>query len=93
VVEQLWDALATICREGVKILLVEQDVNLTLSIADGGYVMETGHIVRSGSASKLRTIRKSDAPISGFGTSRKNRRLFDGTSGRETCSVKSPGTG
>lgn len=47
------DALATIRREGVTILLVEQDVNLALSIADRGYVMETGHIVRSGSAKKL----------------------------------------
>jgi branched-chain amino acid transport system ATP-binding protein len=53
VVEQLMDALATIRREGVTILLVEQDVNLALSIADRGYVMETGHIVRSGSATKL----------------------------------------
>jgi branched-chain amino acid transport system ATP-binding protein len=53
VVEQLIDALATIRGEGVTILLVEQDVNLALSIADRGYVMETGHIVRSGSARKL----------------------------------------
>jgi branched-chain amino acid transport system ATP-binding protein len=51
VVEQLMDA--TIRREGVTILLVEQDVNLALSIADRGYVMETGHIVRSGSTKKL----------------------------------------
>ena len=53
VVEQLMDALAKIRGEGVTILLVEQDVNLALSIADRGYVMETGHIVRSGSAKKL----------------------------------------
>jgi branched-chain amino acid transport system ATP-binding protein len=53
VVEQLMDALATIRSEGVTILLVEQDVNLALSIADRGYVMETGHIVLSGPARKL----------------------------------------
>ena len=52
VVEQLMDALAAIRREGVTILLVEQDVNLALSIADRGYVMEAGHIVRSGSTKK-----------------------------------------
>jgi branched-chain amino acid transport system ATP-binding protein len=53
VVEQLIDALVAIRGEGVTILLVEQDVNLALSIADRGYVMETGHIVRSGSAKQL----------------------------------------
>ena len=47
------DALATIRGEGLTILLVEQDANLALSIADRGYVMETGHIVRSGFAGKL----------------------------------------
>ena len=53
IVEQLMDVLATIRDDGVTVLLVEQDVNLALSIADRGYVMETGRIVRSGSARKL----------------------------------------
>jgi branched-chain amino acid transport system ATP-binding protein len=53
VVEQLIDALVAIRGEGVTVLLVEQDVNLALSVADRGYVMEAGHIARSGSAKQL----------------------------------------
>lgn len=53
IVEQLIDVLATIRDDGVTVLLVEQDVNLALSIADRGHVMETGRIVHSGPARKL----------------------------------------
>jgi branched-chain amino acid transport system ATP-binding protein len=53
IVEQLMDVLATIRDDGVTVLLVEQDVNLALSVADRGYVMETGRIVLSGPARKL----------------------------------------
>lgn len=53
VVEQLMEVLSTIRGEGVTVLLVEQDVHLALSVADRGYVMETGRIVHSGPAKKL----------------------------------------
>ena len=53
IVEQLMGVLSTIRDEGVTVLLVEQDVNLALSTADRGYVMETGRIVHSGPAKQL----------------------------------------
>jgi branched-chain amino acid transport system ATP-binding protein len=53
VVDQLVEVLGRIRREGVAILLVEQDVELALSNADRGYVLETGRIVQSGSAQSL----------------------------------------
>jgi branched-chain amino acid transport system ATP-binding protein len=53
VVEHLMDVLTAIRRDGVTVLLVEQDVQLALSYADRAYVMETGRIVHQGRASDL----------------------------------------
>lgn len=53
VVEQLMGVLADIRREGVTVLLVEQDIHLALSGADRGYVMETGRVVLAGPAATL----------------------------------------
>ena len=53
VVDQLLAVLADIRKEGVTVLLVEQDVFAAFSVADRGYVMETGHIVREGPVSEL----------------------------------------
>ncbi len=53
VVEQLMEVLAAIRRDGVTVLLVEQDVQLALSGADRAYVMETGSIVHHGPAKVL----------------------------------------
>ena len=53
IVDRLCDTMTRIRDEDVTVLLVEQDVHAALSVADRGYVMETGEIVREGSASEL----------------------------------------
>jgi branched-chain amino acid transport system ATP-binding protein len=53
VVDRLLAVLAEIRTQGVTVLLVEQDVFAAFSIADRGYVLETGRIVREGPVKEL----------------------------------------
>lgn len=53
VVESIFERIREINRQGVPILIVEQNVFLSLSVADRGYVMESGQIVLEGSAKHL----------------------------------------
>ena len=53
IVRTIIDALSRLRREGTTILLVEQNARAALSIADRGYVMETGSVLLEGSASEL----------------------------------------
>ena len=48
VVEQVFETIQAINAQGVTILLVEQNALMALSIADHGYVLESGKIVLSG---------------------------------------------
>jgi len=52
-VEQIFDIIKELHETGVTILLVEQNASMALSVADRGYVLETGKIVASDSAEKL----------------------------------------
>ena len=53
VVEQLFDVIPRIRDTGVTVFIVEQDVRSSLELADTAYVMENGHIVRTGPAAGL----------------------------------------
>lgn len=52
-VEEIFDIITEISQEGVTILLVEQNARMALSVADRGYVLETGAIELEGSAKEL----------------------------------------
>lgn len=52
-VEQIFDIIFDINQSGTSILLVEQNAQMALAIADRGYVLETGEIVLSGTGQEL----------------------------------------
>ena len=52
-VEQIFDIIKELHKAGTTILLVEQNAQAALSIADRGYVLETGKIVTSGTGTEL----------------------------------------
>jgi branched-chain amino acid transport system ATP-binding protein len=52
-VQQIRDLIVEINRQGTSILLVEQNATMALSIAEHGYIMETGKIVMDGDPQKL----------------------------------------
>ena len=53
-VEQVFDLIQAINRQGTSVFMVEQNANMALSIASHGYVLQTGEVVLSGSAKSLR---------------------------------------
>ena len=52
-VEQIFTIIRDINNQGVSILLVEQNAQMALSIADRGYVLETGKVVLEGPGQEL----------------------------------------
>ncbi|MGI6732929.1 MAG: ABC transporter ATP-binding protein [Anaerovoracaceae bacterium] len=53
IVKDIFKIIQTINEEGITVLLIEQNANMALKIADWGYVIETGEITMQGSGSEL----------------------------------------
>ncbi len=53
VVEKIFEVVQSVSKEGVTVLLVEQNANLALEFAQRGYVMESGKITLTGSGDEL----------------------------------------
>jgi len=53
IMQQVYRVIAEIRRQGTTVLLVEQNANMALSVADRGYVLETGRLVTQGKPEAL----------------------------------------
>ena len=53
IVRDIFDIIKEINKQGVTVLLIEQNANMALKIADRAYVMETGKITMSGTGAEL----------------------------------------
>ncbi len=52
-IQEIFDIIQDIQKQGTTVLLVEQNANKALAIADRGYVLETGNIVLTGTGKEL----------------------------------------
>ena len=54
-IREIFSIIEEIKAQGTTVLLIEQNANMALSIADRGYVLETGKIVLEGTGQELLT--------------------------------------
>lgn len=66
-VKTLFDLIAELNRDGLTILLVEQNTHMALQAADRGYVLELGSVVLSGDAKTLQTDSRLEEAYLGGG--------------------------
>jgi branched-chain amino acid transport system ATP-binding protein len=53
IIEEIFEAIAQLKAGGMTAIIVEQNANLALSVADRGFVLEVGNVVASGPATEL----------------------------------------
>lgn len=69
VIKDIFDIIQRINKQGVTILLIEQNANMALKVADLAYVMETGRITMTGTGKEL--LENPDVKEAYLGTSKK----------------------
>jgi branched-chain amino acid transport system ATP-binding protein len=67
IVDRIFDLIVELRRQGITILLVEQNVDLSLAIVDRGYVLSTGELVLEGTAAQLRASSGVERAYLGIG--------------------------
>ena len=73
-VQQIRDIIETVNKQGTSVLLVEQNATMALSIANRGYVLENGRIVREGPSNEL--LQDDDIKEFYLGVGEAGRRSF-----------------
>ncbi|HWP25443.1 MAG TPA: ABC transporter ATP-binding protein [Xanthobacteraceae bacterium] len=64
-VKQIFDIISGLRRQGITVLLIEQNARVALRVADRAYVLETGRITVSGSAAQVQSDRRVAAAYLG----------------------------
>jgi branched-chain amino acid transport system ATP-binding protein len=64
-VEEVFESILQVRKMGTPVLLVEQNANMALSVANRGYVLETGNITLKGEASELANMERVKAAYLG----------------------------
>ena len=62
-IQEIFDIIQDIQKQGTTVLLIEQNANKALAISDRGYVLETGKIVLSGTGKELAASDESEKHI------------------------------
>ena len=75
-VEEIFDVIKGINKEGIGVLLVEQNAAQALRIADYGYVLEAGRIVLEGTAENLKSNENVQELYLGVSTAQPDKRIF-----------------
>lgn len=70
IVQNIFDIIKQINKQGVTVLLIEQNANMALRIADSAYVMETGAITMRGTGKEL--LKNEDVKTAYLGGRKKN---------------------
>ena len=69
IVQGIFDIIRTINKAGITVLLIEQNANMALKVADYAYVMQTGEITLSGTGAEL--LENEEVTEAYLGTQRK----------------------
>ncbi len=73
IIEQIRDVIVDINRRGTGVLLIEQNAQMALSIADHAYILENGKVAKAGSGEQLRNDKDIQEFYLGMGESGRTR--------------------